>query len=113
MTPEKAIEQHLKQKSENVGAICLKFVSPGTRGVPDRVIISERGIFFVELKRPKGGRLSPHQKRWLREFKRRGHTIHVISTLEEVETFVERYLTPVPGILSRFYSGSPVEPPTA
>ena len=89
---EKQIELRLKQKSEEVGAYCLKFTSPGTRGVPDRIIISDKGVFFVELKRPKGGVISPSQRKWMRRFKRLGQKIYVLKTKEEVDDFVQRYL---------------------
>lgn len=90
---EKHVENYLKILVEQSGGYCLKFVSPGTRGVPDRIVLSPRGIFFVELKRPKGGRLSPHQKRWQKKFEDLGLKIHVLKNQEEVLTFVERYLT--------------------
>lgn len=90
---EQRVENYLKTQVENLGDYCLKFTSPGTRGVPDRIVVSDRGIFFVELKKPIGGKLSPQQKRWCRKFKTKGHTIHVLKNKSEVDTFVQRYLT--------------------
>ena len=64
MTPlEKDIERALVEKVKKRGGYCLKWVCPGWAGVPDRIVLlpGARAI-FVELKRPKGGRLSPMQK---------------------------------------------------
>lgn len=36
---EYAVEKHLVQKTQECGGICLKFISPGIAGVPDRIII--------------------------------------------------------------------------
>ena len=52
---EKIIERMLKRRVEEAipGAKCLKFVSPGYTGVPDRIILLPGGsVVFVELKRP-------------------------------------------------------------
>ena len=52
---ERSVERILKQRVENAipGAKCLKFVSPGYTGVPDRIILLPGGAaVFVELKRP-------------------------------------------------------------
>jgi hypothetical protein len=53
---EKEVEKRLKQKLKDLDRriLCLKFVSPGYSGVPDRIVILPNGnIFFVELKKPK------------------------------------------------------------
>ncbi|MGN0363679.1 MAG: VRR-NUC domain-containing protein [Bilifractor sp.] len=50
---EADIERKLKREVERHGAQCLKFVSPGRAGVPDRIILIPGGrICFVELKAP-------------------------------------------------------------
>lgn len=91
-TQEKQIESYLKGRAEEEGALCLKFTSPGTRGVPDRMILSNGQVFFVELKRPKGGKLSALQKHWRKKFEAQGFYIHVLKNREEVDDFVERNL---------------------
>lgn len=51
---EKTIESKFKRAVEATGARCLKFVSPGFTGVPDRIILLPGGaVFFAELKAPK------------------------------------------------------------
>lgn len=52
---ERNIEQMLKRRVEEAvpGARCLKFVSPGYTGVPDRIIFLPGGaVVFAELKKP-------------------------------------------------------------
>lgn len=52
---ERNVERLLKQRVEDAipGAKCLKFVSPGYTGVPDRIILLPGGaVVFAELKRP-------------------------------------------------------------
>jgi len=50
---EKSIENVLRKAVEDEGGVCLKWVCPGHRGVPDRMILFPGGIIaFVELKRP-------------------------------------------------------------
>ena len=45
MHTEKQIENYLKRKFESIGAIVLKFTSPGQAGVPDRIIICPTLVF--------------------------------------------------------------------
>ena len=48
---ESHIESWVKEKIEPNGFLFWKFVSPGTTGVPDRVIVSPTGkVYFVEFK---------------------------------------------------------------
>jgi len=49
---EHDIEEYLVRRVKAVGGWPLKFVSPGTRGVPDRLLIFPGKVIFVEVKRP-------------------------------------------------------------
>lgn len=50
---EAVFERKLKKRIEEKGGLCLKWVSPGYTGVPDRIVLLPGGrIFFVEVKRP-------------------------------------------------------------
>ena len=58
---EKQVEQHFKWAVETLGGKTYKFVSPGVKGVADRIVCMPNGTtHFVELK-TKGGRLSALQ----------------------------------------------------
>lgn len=60
---ESEIEKKIVRYVQSRGGMCLKWVSPGFTGVPDRIILMPGGkIFFAELKRP-GEKLRPRQKR--------------------------------------------------
>ena len=45
-------------------------------------------VFFCELKRPKGGRLTPHQKQRHDQYRAAGASVIVLRSVEEVETFL-------------------------
>lgn len=76
---EKDIEQKLRKAVEAAGGKCVKWTCPGWTGVPDRLVLLPGGrIVFVELKRPKGGKLSEMQKWWQRELDRLGFETHII-----------------------------------
>lgn len=50
---ERDVESRFKREVEKYGCRCLKFVSPGCTGVPDRIVLIPGGmVCFVELKAP-------------------------------------------------------------
>lgn len=49
---EAYIEDYLVKQCKKHNFWCAKFTSPGTSGVPDRVVIGNGYTVFVELKRP-------------------------------------------------------------
>lgn len=50
---ESMVERHLRERIEKAGGKCWKWVSPGRRGVPDRIVIMPNGVIaFVETKAP-------------------------------------------------------------
>ena len=50
---ERDIENKLGDAVKAVGGLCWKFTSPGTSGVPDRIVLMPKGrIAFVETKAP-------------------------------------------------------------
>ena len=88
LTLEKDIEQKLVSIVKRHGGYCLKWVCPGWVGVPDRIVLLPRGrVTFVELKRPKGGRLSPMQKWWAKKLVSLGFRHWVLWDMEELELF--------------------------
>lgn len=65
ITLEKDLERQLVRRVEAAGGMCLKWVCPGWDGVPDRIVLMPGGrLWFVELKRPKGGRIGARQVWW-------------------------------------------------
>ena len=85
---EAAIERHLVNGVKKLGGMCLKFVSPSTPGVPDRLIITADGkVIFVELK-TEVGRLSKIQKFVTGEMLKRGADVRVVKGLDAVKALL-------------------------
>ncbi|KMV67432.1 nuclease [bacteria symbiont BFo2 of Frankliniella occidentalis] len=60
---ESTIEKHLVAEVKKAGGIAYKFVSPGRRSVPDRLVLLPGGrAVFVECKAP-GEKPRPEQLR--------------------------------------------------
>lgn len=86
---ETKVENHLvKRSAELEDSICEKHVSPGRRGVPDRILTWRGLVFFIELKSPNGklaiAQLRDHQ---LRE--RAGIKVLCLYTAEAVDRFID------------------------
>ena len=89
---EKDIERWLRKEVERRGGLCLKWVSPGCRGVPDRIIITPEGrTVYVELKTDTG-RLSPGQAYMIDQLRHRGADVRVLCGIEQVQAFVEEVI---------------------
>lgn len=86
---ESQIEARLVQGVKAKGGLCFKFTSPGTPGVPDRIVITPAGrVCFVELK-TEIGRLANIQKWVIGEMQKRGADVRVIKGPEEVKLFLK------------------------
>ena len=86
---ESVIEKKLRIAVESKGGKCKKFVSPGSRGEPDRIcLFLEERIFFVETKAP-GKKPTPLQLKKHRELRELGFKVIIIDTLEDVEQFIK------------------------
>lgn len=86
---ESKIERHLVDGVKKLGGMCVKFVSPGTPGVPDRIIITKTGrIIFAELK-TETGRLSKIQRYVVGEMQKRGADVRVIKGLDSVKELLK------------------------
>lgn len=85
---ESAIERRLAAGVREAGGLCWKFVSPGTAGVPDRIVVTRTGeIWFVELK-ALDGRLTDRQFHCLQALKDRGAKAIVLRGRADVERFL-------------------------
>lgn len=87
MQIENDIENYLIKKVELLGGLCMKFVSPGRRGVPDRIILIDGKTFFVELKRP-GGVLRKDQLKMKEKFEKQGVSVYVVETKQKADTLL-------------------------
>lgn len=85
---ERDIERALVGAVKKAGGLCLKWVCPGWSGVPDRIVLLPGGrVIFVEVKRPKGGRLSELQKKWAKILMDLGFDYYTIWSKKELELF--------------------------
>ena len=88
MAQERDIEKHFIQKIESLGGVALKFTVPGQRGWPDRLAILPGGrVIFVELKHPRGGRLSNLQIERLRTLSDLEAEYYVLSGKFEIDLY--------------------------
>lgn len=87
MQIENDIEKYMIRQVKKTGGLCYKWVSPGTRGVPDRIVIYQRNIFFVELKRP-GERPRKDQLKIIEKINDQRVPVLVIDTKEKVDAFI-------------------------
>lgn len=90
---EKIIEDKLKNAVKDKDGICLKFVSPGFDGVPDRIILMPNGIMaFAELKAP-GKKLRPIQKRRKMQLQRLGFKVFCIDDIDMIGGIIDEIYT--------------------
>lgn len=88
---ENAIENYLREQVARRGGIALKLDPSNAIGVPDRLVILPGAIVFVELKRPKGGRVAPMQQFWKDELRELGHKSEIVCTKEAVDELMRQY----------------------
>lgn len=82
--PEGKIENYLIRECEKRGWLCLKFVSPSRRGVPDRIIIGNKQTVFVELK-SESGRPSHLQIFMINKIRKAGGIAYIVNSKDEVD----------------------------
>ena len=90
MILEREVESYLKTRVEKAKGKCIKIPATYEEGLPDRlVILPGNRIAFVELKRPRGGRLREMQKYQINKLKGLGCIVRVIKNYEEVNELIE------------------------
>lgn len=93
MMREREIEKKLVYAVKERGGVCWKFTSPGTAGVPDRVILMPKGqIAFVEVKAP-GEKPRPLQLSRHRLLRRLGFKVFVLDNIHDIEKIISEVMT--------------------
>lgn len=86
---EKIIESRLVQEVQSRGSLCWKFTSPGTDGVPDRIVLMPGGkIAFVEVKAP-GEKMRALQIRRKQQLERVGFSVYCLDSLEQIRPILD------------------------
>lgn len=89
---ESKLEQRLVREVERIGGKAPKWVSPGNRGVPDRIIILPNGrTVFVEMKAP-GKPLQPLQRKWAKTLEELRQKVYKIDSNEDIDRFIEEVM---------------------
>ena len=81
---EREIERKLVLEVKKRSGICLKFVSPGYDGVPDRIVLLPKGkMGFIEVKR-RGEDARPLQRARHRVLRNLGFLVYVLDGKEQI-----------------------------
>ncbi|MCM1516203.1 MAG: VRR-NUC domain-containing protein [Paraprevotella sp.] len=84
---ESSVERYLDVQVRKRGGITRKLVYQGRRGAPDRMVLLEGRLFFVELKRP-GEKPRPDQIAEMKVLEKFGQDTRVIDSREQVDAFL-------------------------
>ena len=86
---EKNIEKQLVKAVKAEGGMCPKLVSPGTDGMPDRmVLLPEAHIGFVEVKAP-GQKPRPLQERRHLQLRDLGFQVSVLDDPDQIPGIIK------------------------
>lgn len=88
---ENVIENHLVKRVKELGGLCWKFTSPSLRGVPDRIVILNQTVAFIEVKRP-GAVPEAHQRVAIAMLRRQGVVADYVDTKEAVDTVLVKIM---------------------
>ena len=93
---EREIESYLVNEVTALGGECHKFIPDVVRGMPDRLCLMPGGaVFWVELKKPKGGVLAPHQRHRHKCLRELGQVVYVAWTKQDVDDILDKWKTPI------------------
>lgn len=88
---EATVEKHFCEAVSANGGIQFKLRTPGKDGAPDRMaIFPYNRVFFVELKRPKGGRIRDLQFLWAELALTVGTNVEFLWTCDDVNRWIKR-----------------------
>jgi len=89
---EAGLQRELLSKARARGMLAHKLESRSGRGWPDCVLIYKGQAVFVEVKSPRGGRLSVHQKKMLKALDSHGAVAVVVGSVDEADRLIESLL---------------------
>jgi hypothetical protein len=84
------IEAELVERVEALGGVALKARVIGQRGFFDRlVLLPGARVLFVEVKRPKGGRMSAHQRQYAMRVSTLGLAVAVVRNSADIDALLK------------------------
>ena len=81
---ERDIEAHLVKRVQSLGGEVRKAAWIGRRGAPDRCVMLDGAVVWVELKAP-GKKAQPHQTREHQRMRAMGQTVLVLDSIEAID----------------------------
>lgn len=88
---EKQIEQALIKSVKAAGGLCLKWVSPGWNGAPDRIVLfgGDKGhVGFVEVKASEG-RMRKIQHVRINQLRKMGFKVYILNDIKNIPMIIE------------------------
>ncbi len=92
MQKESEVEAYLVMRVEELCGITAKMTIRGRRGWPDRLVILPGSVMvLVELKKPKGGRLSAGQIELHKQLARCGIPVILLNNTRAIDQFLDQH----------------------
>lgn len=82
---EAEVERYFVWVVARLGGKADKIEFVGKRGCPDRLVRLPESLWLVELKRPKGGRLSALQKEFAKECEQLNNNYACLWSIEQID----------------------------
>lgn len=86
---EKNIENYLVKQVKKLGGLCYKFISPGNAGVPDRIIVKNGKLIFMELK-ASGKSVRTLQRLQIDKLMKQGQIVYVADSKEKIDCILKQ-----------------------
>ena len=88
---ENKIERYLCEQVKLMGGVAEKVTVVGRRGFFDRVVRLPGGkIYWVECKRPRGGRVAPHQGEYASRYEALGVPVAIVRNREDIDALLKK-----------------------
>jgi len=88
---EVVIERELRERVIACGGICEKVMVIGRRGFFDRLIVlPDARVIFAEVKKPRGGRVSAHQRKYIDDFKGLGVEVYIVKNSADIDRLLKK-----------------------
>ena len=106
MAVEAMIEKAAREHMMSLGGVCLKFTSPSTAGVPDRILSHPNcGVFFLEFKSP-GKKLRPVQVQTCAALTKAGMRIYTdVDSIVKAKKIIDDEIAKRPGARHPYMDG--------